>query len=109
MVRIWDCVIVGKETSGELQATWCISQDGTGCAVVTNKSEHLQTEHHFSRGAGVAQLVKCLTPVSAQVMISWCVSLSPVSGSTLTMWSMLGILSFPLSLILPYSCSLSLK
>ena len=34
------------------------------------------------RGAWVAQLVEQLT--SAQVMISWFVSLSPVSGSVLT-------------------------
>ena len=40
----------------------------------------------LSRGAWVAQSVKRLT--SAQVMISWFVSLSPASGSLLTAWSL---------------------
>ena len=42
--------------------------------------------------------------VSAQVMILWFMSLSPTSGSTLTAWSLPGILSLPLSL--PFLCSL---
>ena len=46
----------------------------------------------------MAQSVELLT--SAQVMISWFVGSSAVSGSVLTVWSLLGILSF--SLPLPY-------
>ena len=46
----------------------------------------------LSRGAWVAQSVKCLT--SAQVMISWFMSPSPALGSVLTtQWSPLRILS----------------
>ena len=37
-------------------------------------------------GPGGAQSVKC--PTLAQVMISWFMSLSPVSGSVLTVWSL---------------------
>ena len=33
--------------------------------------------------------------ISAQVTISWFVSSNPVSGSVLTVWSLLGILSLP--------------
>ena len=44
----------------------------------------------------VAQWVKCLT--LAQVMISCFMSSSPTSGSVLTVQSLLGILSLPLSL-----------
>ena len=40
----------------------------------------------YFRGAWVAQSVKRLT--SAQVMISWSVSLSPASGSVLTAQSL---------------------
>ena len=47
--------------------------------------------------------------VSAQVMISWFVSLSPALGSARIAPSLLGILSLPLSLPLPHSCSLSLS
>ena len=36
--------------------------------------------------------------ISAQVMISWFVGLSPVLGSVLTAWNLLGILYLPLSL-----------
>ena len=43
----------------------------------------------------MAQSVKCLT--SAQVMISWFVSLSPTSGSVLTAWSLLQISCLALS------------
>ena len=47
--------------------------------------------------------------VSAQVMISRFLSLSPTSGSALTMWSLLGILSLPLSAPLPLALSVSLE
>ena len=47
--------------------------------------------------------------ISAQVMISWFVSWSPVSDSALTMQSLLGIFCLLLSLPLPHSHSLSLK
>ena len=61
----------------------------------------------------VAQLVKHLT--SAQVMISWFVGSSPMSGSVLTAraWSLLWILSLSLSLSAPllftHTLSLSQK
>ena len=45
--------------------------------------------------------------VSAWVMISWFVGSSPVLGSTLTAWSLSGILFLPLSLSL--SSALFLK
>ena len=41
--------------------------------------------------------------ISAQVMISWFVGLSPASGSVMIAWSLLGILSLPLFLPLPPS------
>ena len=47
--------------------------------------------------------------VSAQVMISWFVSLSPESGSVLTVQGLLGILSPSLSAPLLHSLSLSNK
>ena len=58
-------------------------------------------------GAWVAQSGKCLT--SAQVMISQCVGLSPISGSVLTAgaWSLLQSLRLPLSMPSPYLHSLS--
>ena len=47
--------------------------------------------------------------VSARIMISWLMSLSPASGSALTVWSLLGILSLFLSLLsLPCSRAVSL-
>ena len=39
-------------------------------------------------------------PTSAQVMIPWFMSSSPMSGSVLTVWSLLGVLSLSLSLSL---------
>ena len=54
-------------------------------------------------GAWVAQPVKRLT--LAQVMISWSMSLSPVSGSVLMAQS----LEPALDLRLPQACTLSLK
>ena len=57
------------------------------------------------RGAWVAQPVR--HPTSALVMISWFMRSSPTPGYVLTIWSLLGILSPPLSLPLP--CSLSQK
>ena len=53
--------------------------------------------------------------MSAQVMISWFVGSSPAWGTALTAWSLLGILSLPLSLslsappLLKLSLSFSLK
>ena len=58
-------------------------------------------------GTGVAQSVKHLT--LAQVMISWLMRLSLTSGSVLTAWSLLGILSLSLSASPLLSLSLSLK
>ena len=46
------------------------------------------------RSAWVAQLVEHQT--LAQVMISWFVGLSPISGFVLTAWTMLWILSLSL-------------
>ena len=54
----------------------------------------------WTRGTCVAQLSIWLL-ISAQVMISRFVRLSPTSGSALTVWSLLGILSLPLSLPSP--------
>ena len=45
--------------------------------------------------------------ISAQVLISRFVGLSPTSGSTLTVQGLLGILSPPLSLPLPWFCALN--
>ena len=45
--------------------------------------------------------------ISAQVMISWFMGWSSMSGSALTVWSLLRILSLPLPLPLPFSLSLS--
>ena len=47
--------------------------------------------------------------VSDQIMISWFVSVSPASGSVLTVWSLFGILFLPFSLSLPCSLSLCLS
>ena len=52
----------------------------------------------FFGGSWVAQSVKCTAFGSAQVMISQFVGLSPTSGSMLTVWRLLGILSLSLSL-----------
>ena len=43
-------------------------------------------EKYSNWGAWVTQSVKC--PTSAQVMISWFMSLSPMSDSVLTAWSL---------------------
>ena len=61
----------------------------------------------LSPGAWVAQSAKL--SISAQVMISRLVGLSPESGSVLTVQSLLGILSLPLSAPPPFVLSLSLK
>ena len=60
-------------------------------------------------GAGVAPSVK--HPTSAQVIASWFVGSSPVSGSVLTAPSLelLPIMCLPLSLPLPHLLSLSLS
>ena len=47
--------------------------------------------------------------VSARVMVSWFVSSSPTLGSMLTVWSLLGTLSFPLSLCSSPSVGLPIK
>ena len=57
-------------------------------------------------GAWVAQSVK--RPTLAQVMISGSVSLSPASGSVLTAWSLLQILSPSLSALPPLMLCLCL-
>ena len=57
---------------------------------------------------GLSQLSVRLL-VSAQVAISQFVGLSPASGSMLTVWNLLGILSLPFSLCPSPACSLSLK
>ena len=44
--------------------------------------------------------------ISAQVVSSWFVSLGPISGSTLTVQSLLGILSLSLSLCPSAACTL---
>ena len=64
-------------------------------------------ENSFHRGTWVAQSVKRST--SAQVMISWFVSLSPASGSVLSAGGLLWILCLPLSLCPSPACSLSLS
>ena len=63
-----------------------------------------------SWGAWAAQSVEhpTLGFLSAQVMMSQFVSLSPASGSVLTAWSLLGILSLSLSLCYSPALSLSL-
>ena len=65
-------------------------------------------------GAWVAQSVKPLTLklsllILAQVMILWLLSLSPMLGSALTVWTLLGILSLFLSAppLFSYTRSLS--
>ena len=57
------------------------------------------------RGAWVARSVEDLT--SAQVVISQFVSSSPTSGSLLSAWSLLGILSVRLPCSLSFALSLS--
>ena len=61
-------------------------------------------------GTWVAQSVQ--DPTLAQVMISWFMSLSPVSGSVLTARSLEAAsdsVCLPLSLPLPCSCSVSIS
>ena len=60
-----------------------------------------------SRDAWVAQSVK--NPASAQVMVSQFVSSSTTSGSALTVWSLLEILSLSPSLSVPPPLMLSIK
>ena len=60
-----------------------------------------ELENYPVWGTRVAQLVKRGLLISARVMISQFVRVSPVSGSALRMRSLLGILSLPLSLPLP--------
>ena len=60
-----------------------------------------------NKGTWVAQSGICLL-ISAQVMISWFVGLSPVLRPVLRAQSLLGIQSRPLSLPLPCLCCLPL-
>ena len=53
---------------------------------------YLKVQGHLGSSVGVQLLI------SAQVMVSRFVRSSPASGSMLTAWSLLGILSVPLSL-----------
>ena len=52
----------------------------------SSKRVNVELEKQTNRGTWVAQSVK--HPTSAQVMISWFVSLSPASGSVLTAQSL---------------------
>ena len=74
---------------------------GIGCGVCPPPAGEISKVQ--CRGAWAAQSVKRLT--LAQVMISWCLSQSPVSGSVLSGWNLLGILS--LSPVRTRSLSLS--
>ena len=65
------------------------------------------SQNRYSRGTWVAQSVK--DPTLAQVVISWFVSSSPVSGSVLTVQILCLPLSAPPLLVLCLSVSLSLK
>ena len=53
--------------------------------------------------------LRILLLISAQVMISWLVGSSPMLGSTLTVQTLLGIPSLPLSLPFPQVLSVSLR
>ena len=57
--------------------------------VMTTRMEEAEKMNKWytrKKGAWVARLVK--RPTSAHVMISWFMSLSPISGSVLTAWSL---------------------
>ena len=60
-------------------------------------------------GTWVAQSVECLTLDFGSGHDLMVVRSSPTSGSILTAWSLLGILSLSLSLSLPLLCSLCLS
>ena len=66
-------------------------------------------EWRVSRVPGWLSRLKHPTLVSAQGMTSRFVGLSPTLGSTLAMWSLLGILSLSLSLCPSPACTVSLK
>ena len=88
------CILGRIPTSlGQVQQDWCF-----GCIRIGER-----------RGDWVAQLVD--PPTLAQVMISQFVSSSPISGSLLTVWSLLRILCPPLSAPFPlmHMCAHSLK
>ena len=58
------------------------------------------------QGYGTAEWLGLLSIrflISAQVVISWLMGLSPMSDSTVTAQRLLGIISLPLSLSLPFS------
>ena len=62
-----------------------------------NTLSNLETDFFCGTPGWLGQLNVCLL-VLAQIMISWFVRLSPDLGPVMTVWSLLGIPSFPLSL-----------
>ena len=83
------------------ESVYCAPETNVVCVSTTIKL------NVFFRGAWVAQ--SFMHPTLAQVMISQFLSLSPTSGSALTVWSLVEIFSLFLSLPLPYLYFLSLK
>ena len=73
-----------------------------------NQMTKVNINNNTEQGHLVAQLsIRLLT--SAQVMISWFVSSSPILGSVLTVQNLLGILSLSLSAPPPLIHALSLS
>ena len=88
----------------------CLISYGSFLVDPDSRLSPLETPPSFkwqSGGTRVAPSVK--HPTSARVMMSLFVGLSPASGSTLTVRSLLGILSLPFSVPLLDSCFLSLS
>ena len=79
----------------------CSSVSEMNGAPITHKEKLLRAPEWLSR-------LSFWLLISAQVMISWFVRLSHKYSSVLIAWSLLGILSLPLSVPLPSSLSLSL-
>ena len=80
----------------------------TGAATLENNMEVPQkVKNRTTQGTWVVQLAKCQT--STQVMILKFMSFNPMLGSSLTMWSLLGILSLALSLCPSMTCSHALS
>ena len=86
-----------RQRAGQLGTRWIRT-------LVATRSVHIQMT--WDGGTWVARLVD--HPAWAQVMISQFVSLSPTSGSLLSVQGLLQILCPPISLPLPCSCSLPL-